>query len=255
MERSALLSHPPSSDSDTDDGEQVSRSQTCPSPAWPGTAETREPESPSPLQQEWLSILEQRPVVEGCVDMVHRNWLLSFYKFKTNHIYMSVHGIHLKNWNSYIYIYTYINNFIHFWLSEFHVIIWSEKWIIIINSSILYTLWKQTSLLPVFNPFKDPAAVLGRPVCQQWKPRCCTSCTVNASFFLFFLKKTLSIHIVYFWFQTTLCGNLSLSSALSLLLCFSFLHSDPACGSFMETLGITRGVMEVWTLSSQRSVK
>lgn len=72
MERSALLSHPPSSDSDTDDGEQVSRSQTCPSPAMPGTAETREPESPSPLQQELLSIVEQRQV-EGCVDMVHRN--------------------------------------------------------------------------------------------------------------------------------------------------------------------------------------
>lgn len=80
MERSALLSHPPSSDSDPDDDEQVSRGQTCPSPASPGTAETREPETRSLLQQERLSRLEQRPAVEGCVDMVHRNWL----KFKTN---------------------------------------------------------------------------------------------------------------------------------------------------------------------------
>lgn len=106
MERSALLSHPPSSDSDPDDGEQVSAGQTCPSPVLPGTAEAREPESPSQPQQERLSRPEQRPEVEGCVDMVHRNWLLSFYKFKSNHIYIYVvlHGIHLKNWNYFIII-------------------------------------------------------------------------------------------------------------------------------------------------------
>ncbi|XP_030268263.1 E3 ubiquitin-protein ligase RNF115 isoform X2 [Sparus aurata] len=52
MERSALLSHPPSSESDPDDGEQVSAGQSRPSPVLPGAAEAREPESPSQPEQE-----------------------------------------------------------------------------------------------------------------------------------------------------------------------------------------------------------
>lgn len=75
MERSALLSHPPSSESDPDDSEQVPAGQSCPSPVSPGTAETGEPESPSPPEQERSSRPEQRPAVEGCVDMVHRKRL------------------------------------------------------------------------------------------------------------------------------------------------------------------------------------
>ncbi|XP_073340491.1 E3 ubiquitin-protein ligase RNF115 isoform X2 [Pagrus major] len=52
MERSALLSHPPSSESDPDDSEQVSAGQSRPSPVSPGAAEAREPESPSQPEQE-----------------------------------------------------------------------------------------------------------------------------------------------------------------------------------------------------------
>lgn len=73
MERSALLSHPPSSESDPDDGEQVSAGQSRPSPVLPGAAEAREPESPSQPEQERSPRSEQRPAVEGCVGMVHRN--------------------------------------------------------------------------------------------------------------------------------------------------------------------------------------
>ncbi|XP_070778114.1 E3 ubiquitin-protein ligase RNF115 [Enoplosus armatus] len=69
MERSALLSHPPSSESDQDDSEQVSAGplQSRPSPASPGAAEGREPESPSQPEQERSSRPEQRPAVEGIV--------------------------------------------------------------------------------------------------------------------------------------------------------------------------------------------
>ncbi|XP_036946239.1 E3 ubiquitin-protein ligase RNF115 isoform X1 [Acanthopagrus latus] len=94
MERSALLSHPPSSESDPDDGEQVSAGQSRPSPVSPGAAEAREPESPSQPGEERSPRSEQRPAVEGCVGM-------------------------------------------------------------------------------------DGAAVLGRPVRRQRKPRCCTGCTVS----------------------------------------------------------------------------
>ena len=73
MERSALLSHPPSSESDPDDGEQVSAGQSRPSPVSPGAAEAREPESPSQPGEERSPRSEQRPAVEGCVGMVHRN--------------------------------------------------------------------------------------------------------------------------------------------------------------------------------------
>lgn len=73
MEGSALLSHPPSSESDPGDSEQVSAGQSRPSSASPGAAEPREPESPSQPEQERSSRPEQRPAVEGCVDMVHRN--------------------------------------------------------------------------------------------------------------------------------------------------------------------------------------
>ncbi|XP_034401204.1 E3 ubiquitin-protein ligase RNF115 isoform X3 [Cyclopterus lumpus] len=89
MERSALLSHPPSSESEPEDSEQVSAGQSCPS-----STEAGEPESPSQPEQERSPRPEQRPAVEGCVDM-------------------------------------------------------------------------------------DCAPVLGRPVCQQRKPRCCTSCTIQ----------------------------------------------------------------------------
>lgn len=75
MERSALLSHPPSSESDPDDSEQVPAGQSRPSPTTsPGAAEAGEPaESPSQPEEETSSRPEQRPAVEGCVDMVHRN--------------------------------------------------------------------------------------------------------------------------------------------------------------------------------------
>lgn len=67
MERSALLSHPPSSESDPDDSEQVSAGQSRPSPVSPGAAEAGEPESPSQPEQERSSRPEQRPAVEGIV--------------------------------------------------------------------------------------------------------------------------------------------------------------------------------------------
>ncbi|XP_049890403.1 E3 ubiquitin-protein ligase RNF115 isoform X2 [Epinephelus moara] len=69
MERSALLSHPPSSESDPDDSEQVSAGQSRPSPVLPSAAEAGEPESSSQSEQERSSRPEQRPAVEGCVDM------------------------------------------------------------------------------------------------------------------------------------------------------------------------------------------
>lgn len=68
MERSALLSHPPSSESDPDDGEQVSAGQSRPSPAVsPGAAEAGEPDAPSQPEEERSSRSEQRPAVEGIV--------------------------------------------------------------------------------------------------------------------------------------------------------------------------------------------
>lgn len=70
MERSALLSHPPSSESDPVDSEPISAVQshaTVP----PGTAEARGPETPE-SEQERPSRLNETPGVEGCVDMVHR---------------------------------------------------------------------------------------------------------------------------------------------------------------------------------------
>ncbi|CAI5691017.1 E3 ubiquitin-protein ligase RNF115 [Oreochromis niloticus] len=68
MERSALLSHPPSSESDPDDGEQGSAGQSRLLPASPGPAEATEPESPSNPEQETPSrTSEQRPAVEGMV--------------------------------------------------------------------------------------------------------------------------------------------------------------------------------------------
>lgn len=70
MERSALLSQPPSSESDPDDSEQVSAGQSRPSQVTPGADEAGEPESP---EQERSSRPEERPAVEGCVDTVHRN--------------------------------------------------------------------------------------------------------------------------------------------------------------------------------------
>ncbi|XP_045913672.1 E3 ubiquitin-protein ligase RNF115 isoform X1 [Micropterus dolomieu] len=69
MERSALLSHPPSSESDPDDSDQVSAGQSQPSPEPLVAAEGRDPESPSHPEQESSSRPEQRPAVEGCVDM------------------------------------------------------------------------------------------------------------------------------------------------------------------------------------------
>ncbi|XP_076610971.1 E3 ubiquitin-protein ligase RNF115 [Chaetodon auriga] len=67
MERSALLSHPPSSESDPDDSEQVPAGQSRPSPVSPGAGEAREPESPSQPEQERPPRPEQRPAVEGIV--------------------------------------------------------------------------------------------------------------------------------------------------------------------------------------------
>lgn len=64
MERSALLSHPPSSEFDPEDSVQVSSSQSCPSPVTPGNIETREEDSLAQSELERSS----RPAVEGCVD-------------------------------------------------------------------------------------------------------------------------------------------------------------------------------------------
>nr|XP_046273992.1 E3 ubiquitin-protein ligase RNF115 isoform X2 [Scatophagus argus] len=65
MERSALLSHPPSSESDPDDSEQVSSGQSRPSPVSLSSAESSEAESPPQPEQERSSRPEQRPAVEG----------------------------------------------------------------------------------------------------------------------------------------------------------------------------------------------
>ncbi|XP_022603280.1 E3 ubiquitin-protein ligase RNF115-like isoform X2 [Seriola dumerili] len=65
MERSALLSHPPSSESHSDDSEQVSAGQSQSPPVSSGSVEAGEPESSSPPEQERSSRPEQRPAVEG----------------------------------------------------------------------------------------------------------------------------------------------------------------------------------------------
>lgn len=70
MERSALLSHPPSSESDSDDSEQVSAGQSCPSPV---SSEDEEQESAVQPEDERSTRPEPRPAVEGCVDTVHRD--------------------------------------------------------------------------------------------------------------------------------------------------------------------------------------
>ncbi|XP_071357126.1 E3 ubiquitin-protein ligase RNF115 [Trachinotus anak] len=67
MERSALLSHPPSSESHSDDGEQVSAGQSQPSLVSLRSAESEEPESSPEPEQERSSRPEQRPAVEGIV--------------------------------------------------------------------------------------------------------------------------------------------------------------------------------------------
>lgn len=65
MERSALLSHPPSSSDSAPDGcEEVSAGQSSP-PASPGTAGPGEVESSSQSEQESTARPEQRPAVEG----------------------------------------------------------------------------------------------------------------------------------------------------------------------------------------------
>lgn len=72
MERSALLSHPPSSESEPVDSEHISAVQSRATVS-PGAAEARESESPSQPEQERPSRLNETPGVEGCVDMVHRH--------------------------------------------------------------------------------------------------------------------------------------------------------------------------------------
>ncbi|XP_029023807.1 E3 ubiquitin-protein ligase RNF115 isoform X2 [Betta splendens] len=67
MERSALLSHPPSSESDPVDGEHVAADQSHATVS-PGTSEARE-ESPE-SEQERLSRLNETPGVEGS-SMLH----------------------------------------------------------------------------------------------------------------------------------------------------------------------------------------
>lgn len=69
MERSDLLSHPPSLELDPDDGEQMSAGQSCPSPTTPGALGAGEPEFFSLPEQERSPRSEQWPA--GCVDMVH----------------------------------------------------------------------------------------------------------------------------------------------------------------------------------------
>lgn len=106
-------------------------------------------------------------------------------------------------------------------------------------------MFSESTLKQTFSVFalsKDCAAVLGRIVCQQRKPWCCTSCTVNA-FYIFDSLHLLLISSFFVW-QPLLFLSCSLSVSLS----------DPACYSCTQTLEIMRGVREVWTLSSQRSV-
>ncbi|XP_041663909.1 E3 ubiquitin-protein ligase RNF115 [Cheilinus undulatus] len=67
MERSALLSHPPSSESNPGDSEQTSPDLSCPSPALSGATDTTESELSSSPVQETSSRPEQRPAVEGIV--------------------------------------------------------------------------------------------------------------------------------------------------------------------------------------------
>ncbi|KAM6899287.1 E3 ubiquitin-protein ligase RNF115 [Xenentodon cancila] len=67
MERSDLLSHPPSSEPYPDGSEQVSAGQSPPPPQTPTTSEAREQELPPGPEQERFSRPEQRPAVEGIV--------------------------------------------------------------------------------------------------------------------------------------------------------------------------------------------
>ncbi|XP_058475280.1 E3 ubiquitin-protein ligase RNF115 isoform X1 [Solea solea] len=70
MERSALLSHPPSSGSRPDDSQQVSAGQTGSFPLSQAAAEATEPESSPRPEPERPSRPEQRPAVEGIVQQV-----------------------------------------------------------------------------------------------------------------------------------------------------------------------------------------
>nr|XP_019958010.1 PREDICTED: E3 ubiquitin-protein ligase RNF115-like isoform X4 [Paralichthys olivaceus] len=84
MERSALLSHPPSSESHPDDSEQVSAGQSRPSLVSPAAstaaAEAEEPETPSQPEQERSSRPEQRPAVEGIL----QHFLADLFANNTN---------------------------------------------------------------------------------------------------------------------------------------------------------------------------
>ncbi|KAM9385680.1 LOW QUALITY PROTEIN: E3 ubiquitin-protein ligase RNF115 [Pholidichthys leucotaenia] len=73
MERSALLSSPPSSESEPDDSEHVSEGQNLSSEASLDDAEASEPELSSTTEEESSPTSEERPAVEGFVDMKHLN--------------------------------------------------------------------------------------------------------------------------------------------------------------------------------------
>nr|XP_057903548.1 E3 ubiquitin-protein ligase RNF115-like [Doryrhamphus excisus] len=66
MERSALLSHPPSSELDPEDGERLLHGQSCLPLVSPGNAEVRELQLLSQSEEERPPRPEQRPEVEGC---------------------------------------------------------------------------------------------------------------------------------------------------------------------------------------------
>ncbi|XP_029299135.1 E3 ubiquitin-protein ligase RNF115 isoform X2 [Cottoperca gobio] len=84
MERSALLSHPPSSESDPDDSEQVSAGQSCPSPMSTEGAEAGEPESPSQPEQERASRPDQRPDQRPAVEGIVQQFLADLFSNNGN---------------------------------------------------------------------------------------------------------------------------------------------------------------------------
>ncbi|XP_015229172.1 PREDICTED: E3 ubiquitin-protein ligase RNF115-like isoform X1 [Cyprinodon variegatus] len=70
MERSALLSNPPSSESRPEDNQQVSAGQSPPSPASPVVTDLQEQESPLNSEGEESSRPEQIPAVYGIMQQV-----------------------------------------------------------------------------------------------------------------------------------------------------------------------------------------
>ncbi|XP_061839388.1 E3 ubiquitin-protein ligase RNF115-like isoform X1 [Nerophis lumbriciformis] len=84
MERSALLSHPPSSESELDDSEQLLSGQSRLPLVSPGNAEVRELQLLYQPEEERSPRPEQRPEVEGCVTWIVEQFLADLFTSNRN---------------------------------------------------------------------------------------------------------------------------------------------------------------------------